>query len=109
MPRCNERLKKSPPHDIWIGVGIKLNAWTQIYEDDGGFVRKYFTLLIACRFFMAIGSLASVQGSQHGKVTWGTPDQPWGTRRPATAADQKLRKATKNRKPLPLECLVPHR
>lgn len=53
-------------------------------------MRKYFTLLIACRFFMAIGSLASAQGSQHGKVTWGTPDQPWGTRRPVTAADQRI-------------------
>jgi Glycosyl hydrolases family 16 len=51
---------------------------------------KNFSLLIACLLFMTIGSLASAQGSQHGKVSWGTPDQPWGTRRPVTAADQKL-------------------
>src|ERR1700733_5280135 len=84
MPRCNERLKKSPPHDIWIGVGVKPNTWTQIYEDDRGFVRKYFTLLIACLFFLAIGSLASAQGSQHDKVTGGTTTSHGerGARRP---------------------------
>jgi hypothetical protein len=51
---------------------------------------KYFPVLVACLFFTTICSLASAQGSQHGKVSWGTPDQPWGTRRPVTSADQKL-------------------
>ncbi len=53
-------------------------------------MRKSITLWIAYLFLIAISSLARAQTTHHGKVTWGTPDQPWGTRRPVTATDQKF-------------------
>jgi beta-glucanase (GH16 family) len=53
-------------------------------------------LLFAMAFgFHAVFSATPLQASKevsgrHGPATWGTPDQPWGTRRPVTSADRKL-------------------
>jgi hypothetical protein len=63
--------KKAPqPRHLdlaWIKGGyVNLN-----YEVGGGLMRKYFTLLIVCLFFMAIGGLAGAQGSPHDKLVVG--------------------------------------
>jgi hypothetical protein len=54
-------------------------------------MQKRFTLWIVAVVFAGMISSIVAQGSPHGKVTWGTPDQTWGTRRPVTAADQDRR------------------
>jgi hypothetical protein len=50
-----------------------------------GILRAALALAL-CAVFVA---LSQAQQAVLQKLTWGNPDQPWGTRRPVTAADRK--------------------
>jgi beta-glucanase (GH16 family) len=51
---------------------------------------KQTCLCGAVLLMAAFSSQGSLAATPMGPATWGTPDQPWGTRRPVTSADRAL-------------------
>ncbi|GGF18547.1 hypothetical protein GCM10011611_25530 [Aliidongia dinghuensis] len=52
-----------------------------------GPISRCFVLVVTC-FTVVCAPVGRPAAAELQKLTWGNPDQPWGTRRPVTAADR---------------------